>query len=101
MTAADPTKSVVIERRFDEHERLVYTESMSNAEGKVLSAAEAGMPEGHPTVTAVRVELGRDGDATRLVLTLTCLPTRRARPGGIWRSTSWPVSLAAEVRPLR
>ena len=39
------------------NERLVYTDSMSDEHGNVLSAAEAGMPAGHPTTTQVTVEL--------------------------------------------
>jgi hypothetical protein len=31
----------------------VYTESLSDEDGRVLSLAEVGMPEGHPTQTQV------------------------------------------------
>lgn len=57
-----------------EHERLVYTESMSDAEGNVLSAADMGMPEGHPTVTEVTVALEDLGGKTRVVLTHAGIP---------------------------
>src|SRR3982074_2936678 len=40
-----------------ENERLVYTESMSDENGNVLSPSDTGMPAGHPTTTEVRVEL--------------------------------------------
>ncbi len=49
--------------------RLVYTESMSDAEGNVQSPQSMGMPEGHPETTEVVVELEDLGDRTRLVLT--------------------------------
>ena len=52
-----------------ERERLVYTESMADADGNVLSAEEAGMPEGHPTTTEVRVELEDLGGRTKMVMT--------------------------------
>ena len=42
---------------IDEPNRLVYTESMADEDGRILSAAEAGMPDGHPTTTEVHVEL--------------------------------------------
>ena len=57
-----------------ENERLVYTESMSDENGIVKSPGEMGMPEGHPTTTEVRVEIGADGSGTRMVLTHTGIP---------------------------
>ena len=51
------------------NERLVYTESMSDANGNVVSPSDMGMPEGHPVTTEVRVELENVGGRTRLVLT--------------------------------
>jgi uncharacterized protein YndB with AHSA1/START domain len=50
------------------HERLVYTESMSDEHGSVLTPEAAGMPPGHPAVTEVRVDLDeRDGVTTMIV----------------------------------
>lgn len=57
-----------------EHQRLVYTESMSDAEGNVLSAADMGMPEGHPAVTEVTVTLEDLGGKTKVVLTHAGIP---------------------------
>jgi uncharacterized protein YndB with AHSA1/START domain len=54
-----------------EPERLVYTESMSDEHGNVLSPSEAGMPPGHPTTTEVTLELEDLGGRTRMVLTHT------------------------------
>jgi uncharacterized protein YndB with AHSA1/START domain len=57
-----------------ENERLVYTESMSDESGKVLSASDMGMPEGHPTTTEVIVELKEVGGRTRMVMTHVGIP---------------------------
>jgi len=57
-----------------ERKRLVYTESMADEAGRVLSAAELGMPAGFPTTTQVRVELEDLGDRTRMVMTHAGIP---------------------------
>jgi uncharacterized protein YndB with AHSA1/START domain len=56
------------------NERLVYTESMSDANGNVLSPSDIGMPDGHPTTTEVRVETENVDGRTRLVLTHAGIP---------------------------
>ena len=45
-------------------ERLVYTESMSDADGNIMSPADMGMPEGHPETTEVIVQLEDVGGKT-------------------------------------
>ncbi|MDP9075340.1 MAG: SRPBCC domain-containing protein [Actinomycetota bacterium] len=57
-----------------QNERLVYTESMSDENGNVLSPADLGMPEGHPTTTEVRVELENVGGRTKMVITHIGIP---------------------------
>jgi uncharacterized protein YndB with AHSA1/START domain len=57
-----------------ENQRLVYTESMSDENGVVKSAADMGMPKGHPTTTEVRVEIDAEGASTKMVLTHTGIP---------------------------
>ena len=52
-------------REVIENQRLVYTESMSDENGNVLSPEELGMPAGHPTTTEVRVELEESVAARR------------------------------------
>jgi hypothetical protein len=42
---------------YIEHRHLVYTESLSDEAGRVLTPVEAGMPDGHPIETQVIVEL--------------------------------------------
>jgi uncharacterized protein YndB with AHSA1/START domain len=56
-------------REVVENERLVYTESMSDENGNVLSPSDMGMPDGHPTTTEVRVELEDVGGRTKMVMT--------------------------------
>jgi uncharacterized protein YndB with AHSA1/START domain len=70
-----------------ENERLVYTESMSDETGNVLSPAEMGMPEGHPTTTEVRIELKDDGGRTRMVMTHAGIPA--GSPG----AAGWAMAL--------
>jgi uncharacterized protein YndB with AHSA1/START domain len=71
------------------HRRLVYTESPADAEGRVLSPAEAGMPEGHPVQTQVIVELEDLGGRTRMVLTHVGVPA--GSPG----AAGWKMALDA------
>jgi uncharacterized protein YndB with AHSA1/START domain len=61
-------------REVVENERLVYTESMSDENGNVLSPSDMGMPEGHPTTTEVRVELEDLGGRTKMVMTHAGVP---------------------------
>jgi uncharacterized protein YndB with AHSA1/START domain len=61
-------------REVVENERLVYTESMSDESGKVLSASDMGMPDGHPTTTEVIVELKEVGGRTTMVMTHVGIP---------------------------
>jgi uncharacterized protein YndB with AHSA1/START domain len=61
-------------REVVENERLVYTESMSDENGNVLSPPDTGMPEGHPTTTEVRVELEDVGGRTKMTMTHVGIP---------------------------
>jgi len=56
------------------HRRLVYTESMSDPDGNVLSLADLDIPDGHPTTTEVTVELIDIAGRTRMVLTHIGIP---------------------------
>jgi uncharacterized protein YndB with AHSA1/START domain len=62
-------------REVVEHERLVYTESMSDENGNVLSPSDMGMPAGHPTTTEVRVELTDVDGRTKMVMTHAGIPS--------------------------
>jgi uncharacterized protein YndB with AHSA1/START domain len=61
-------------REVVENQRLAYTESMSDANGNVLSPADIGMPDGHPTTTEVIVELEDVGGRTKMVMTHVGIP---------------------------
>src|ERR1700761_2078656 len=54
-------------REVVENQRLVYTESMADEDGNVLSPSAMGMPEGHPSTTEIIVELRPEGDGTKMV----------------------------------
>lgn len=58
-------------REIVENERLVYTESMSDKDGNVLSPSDMGMPAGHPTTTQVIVEVEEVAGRTRMLMTHT------------------------------
>lgn len=62
-------------REVVENKRLVYTESMSDENGRVVSPSDIGMPEGHPTSTEVTVDLDDARGRTRMVLTHAGIPT--------------------------
>lgn len=60
--------------------RLVYTESMGDADGNPMTAEQMGMPAGTPMETSVVVELEADGDQTKMVMTHVGVPADS--PGG-------------------
>jgi uncharacterized protein YndB with AHSA1/START domain len=57
-----------------ENRRLIYTESVSDEHGNVVSPRDAGMPMDHPITTEVRVDLEDDRGRTKMVLTHTGIP---------------------------
>jgi uncharacterized protein YndB with AHSA1/START domain len=61
-------------REVVENKRLLYTESMSDAAGNVLSPSDLGMPESHPTTTEILVELDDLGGHTKMTLTHFGIP---------------------------
>ena len=69
-TAVDPTT------------RLAYTESMSDADGNILSPTAMGMPEGTPTTTEVTVQLEERDGRTKMVMTHAGIPADSPGAGG-------------------
>ena len=62
-------------RQVVENERLVYTESMADENGNVLSPSAMGMPEGHPTTTEITVELHAVDGGSKMVMTHAGIPS--------------------------
>ena len=84
-------------REVTVNERLIYTESMSDEHGNVLSPSDMGMPEGHPETTEIIVELEDLGGRTKMVMTHSGIP---ADSGG---AAGWGMALdkmAARVASL-
>lgn len=64
--------------------RLVYTESMCDADGTIVSPQAMGMPDNVPDVTEVIVELTQEGDKTRMVMVHVGVAEGTAGAGG-WK----------------
>lgn len=62
--------------------RLVYTESMCDENGVIISAESMGMPAGHPDITEVIVDLVQDGGTTRMTMVHVGVPEGTAGAGG-------------------
>ena len=56
------------------NKRLVYTDSMSDQDGNILSPSDMGMPQGHLTTTQVTVELEEVAGGTKMTMTHTGIP---------------------------
>jgi uncharacterized protein YndB with AHSA1/START domain len=69
------------------NERLIYTESMCDKDGNVISPSEIGMPAGHPETTEIIVELEDLGSRTKMVMTHVGVP---ADSGG---AVGWAMAL--------
>lgn len=61
---------------------LTYTESMCDEHGKLISPQAMGMPEGHPEVTEVIIELEAVDGKTLLTLTHVGVPAGSPGAGG-------------------
>jgi uncharacterized protein YndB with AHSA1/START domain len=61
-------------REVIENERLVYSEYLSDENGNAMSPADIGMPDGHPMVTEVRVDLQHVDGRTKMVMTHSGIP---------------------------
>jgi uncharacterized protein YndB with AHSA1/START domain len=75
-------------REVTVNKRLVYTEFMSDQDGNMLPPAELGLPDGHPAMTEVTVELTDLGARTRVVLTHSGVPA--GSPG----AAGWTMALS-------
>ncbi|MEO1159926.1 MAG: SRPBCC domain-containing protein [Pseudomonadota bacterium] len=62
--------------------RLVYTDSMSDEDGNILSPQSMGMPPDHPETTEVIVELSENDGRTVMTLTHVGVPAESGGAGG-------------------
>lgn len=62
--------------------RLVYTESLSDENGNILSPQSMGMPEDHPDVTEIIVELSEIDGKTKMKMTHIGVPAESGGAGG-------------------
>ena len=62
--------------------RLVYTDSVADEHGNVMSPAAMGMPADHPVTTEVTVQLEDLGGRTKMVLTHAGVPADSGGAGG-------------------
>ena len=64
------------------NKRLVFSESMSDENGKVMSASDMGMPEGFPMTTEVTVVLEELDGRTKMTMTHAGMPADSGAGGG-------------------
>ncbi len=64
------------------NERLVYTESMADEQGNVISPSAMGMPDDQPVTTEVTVLLEALGGRTKMVMTHTGVSADSGGAGG-------------------
>jgi len=83
-------------KEVDRPNRLVYTESMSDADGNIIPPSAMGMPEGHPEVTEIIVELSEDGDQTLMSMVHIGVPAGTPGEGG-WRQAIDKMAILLET----
>ena len=81
-------------REVSPERRLAYTEAMTDDTGHPLPAEVAGLPEGHPLLTEVVVDLEEVDGGTHLTLTHAGIPADS--PG----ATGWAMALDKLVERL-
>ena len=62
--------------------RLVYTDSMADEHGNVVSPAAMGMPADHPVTTEVTVQLEDLGGRTKMIMIHAGVPADSGGAGG-------------------
>ncbi len=80
------------------NERLVYTESMADADGNVILPSDMGMPDGYPVTTQVTVRLEDLGGRTKMVMTHAGVPADSGASSG-WEQAF--AKMAAYVETIR
>ncbi len=69
-------------KEINRPQRLVYTESMCDADGNIIPPQSMGMPEGHPDITEVIVQLSETGGKTMMKMVHVGVPEGSAGAGG-------------------
>ncbi|MEO8613023.1 MAG: SRPBCC domain-containing protein [Chloroflexota bacterium] len=64
------------------HKRLVYTDSMADENGNVVSPSDMGMPEDYPVTTEVTVLFEALDGRTKMTLTHSGVPANDGASGG-------------------
>ncbi|MCI5077619.1 SRPBCC domain-containing protein [Oricola sp.] len=85
MTSPDRTMSmwfIGVYKEIKAPSRLVYTESMCDADGTLITPQSMGMPEGTPDVTEVVVELRETDGKTVMTMHHVGVPEGSAGQGG-------------------
>lgn len=77
--------------------RLVYTESMCDAEGVLISPQSMGMPEDFPDITEITIELAEEGGSTRMVMVHAGVDEGTAGAGGWQQAFDKLEALAAAM----
>ncbi|HRJ40814.1 MAG: SRPBCC domain-containing protein [Caldilineaceae bacterium] len=77
--------------------RLVYTESMADEAGNLISPSAMGMPPGYPETTEVTVQLEEVGGRTKMVMTHAGIPAGSGADGG-WNQAF--DKLAEQIEPV-
>jgi len=74
--------TIGVYKEVNQPSRLVYTESMCDADGNIMSPESMGMPAGHPDITEVIVELSETGGKTTMKMTHKGVQEGTAGAGG-------------------
>jgi uncharacterized protein YndB with AHSA1/START domain len=69
-------------KEVDAPSRLVYTESMCDEDGKIISPESMGMPAGQPEVTEIIVELSEKDGKTHMKMIHIGVPAGSPGAGG-------------------
>ena len=85
MTSPDRSMSmwfIGVYKEIKAPSRLVYTESMCDSDGTIITPQSMGMPEGTPDVTEVVVELAEENGRTFMTMHHIGVPEGSAGQGG-------------------
>jgi uncharacterized protein YndB with AHSA1/START domain len=78
--------------------RLVYTESMCDADGALISPSSMGMPEGTPDMTEVVVDLSESNGTTHMTMIHVGVRSGTAGEGG-WNQAFDKLSMMFDPTP--